>query len=93
MPKLAPPAPPNWGESPHVKEGPVARCGAPIPCRKTCSQDFGGEQWTSEGVKTFFYFGLHPMFGGKLDVGRPEDFFLRGKRGPRKMISGGPRIA
>ena len=29
---------------------------------------------TSEGVKTFF-FGLHPMFGGKLDVGAPEDDF------------------
>ena len=29
---------------------------------------------TSEGVKTFF-FGLHPMFGGELDVGAPEDDF------------------
>ena len=29
---------------------------------------------TSEGVKTFF-FGLHPMFGGKLDVGAAEDDF------------------
>ena len=29
---------------------------------------------TSEGVKTFF-FCLHPIFGGKLDVGAPEDDF------------------
>ena len=27
---------------------------------------------TSESVKTIF-FGLHPMFEGKLDVGAPED--------------------
>ena len=37
---------------------------------------------TSEGVKTFFFFGLHPMFGEKLDVGAPEDDF-----------EGDPRIA
>ena len=30
---------------------------------------------TSEGVKTFFFFGFHPMFGGKLDVGALEDDF------------------
>ena len=29
---------------------------------------------TSDGVKTFF-FGLHSMFGGKLDVGAPEGDF------------------
>ena len=29
---------------------------------------------TSEGVKTFF-FGLHPMFKGKLAVGAPENNF------------------
>ena len=34
---------------------------------------------TSEGVKTFF-FGLHLMFGGKLDVGAPEDDFRGGLR-------------
>ena len=28
---------------------------------------------TSEGVKTFFFFGHHPMLGGKLDVAAPED--------------------
>ena len=27
-----------------------------------------------EGVKTFFFW-LHPMFGGKLEVGAPEDDF------------------
>ena len=30
---------------------------------------------TSEGVKTLFFFGLHPMFGGKLDVGATENDF------------------
>ena len=33
-------------------------------------------QKTLEDVKTFF-FGLHPMFGGKLDVGAPDDDFGR----------------
>ena len=33
-----------------------------------------GENWSWEGVKTFF-FGLHPMFGGKLNVGALEDDF------------------
>ena len=37
---------------------------------------------TSEGVKTFF-FGLDPMFGGKLDVGAPEDDFGKGGGGAR----------
>ena len=31
-------------------------------------------QKTSEDVKTFF-FGFHPMFWGKLDVGAPDDDF------------------
>ena len=31
-----------------------------------------GEYWTSEGAKTFFFFGLHLRFGEKLDVGRRE---------------------
>ena len=30
---------------------------------------------TSEGVKTFFVFGLHKMFGGKLDVRASEGDF------------------
>ena len=31
---------------------------------------------TSEGVTTFsFFFGLDPMFGGKLDIRAPEDDF------------------
>ena len=35
-------------------------------------------QKTSEDVKTFFFFGLHPMFGRKLDVGDPDDDFGEG---------------
>ena len=30
---------------------------------------------TSEDVTTFFLGGLHPMIGGKLDVGASEDDF------------------
>ena len=82
----------------------------PHTMSQTCSQDFGGGwgNWTSEGVKTF-YFGLRAMFGEKLDVGRREDpfylfvfFFLvftrcLGKNwtleGVKTFSSGGPSIA
>ena len=41
---------------------------------------------TSDGVKISF-FGLHSMFGGKLDVGVPEDDF----GGGHALRSFGPR--
>ena len=34
-----------------------------------------GENWTSEGVKTFFFWSS-PDVTGKLDVGRCEDVFF-----------------
>ena len=72
MPKLAPPN--RGGGGAGARKGGLRRA---MWGPHTMSQnEFWGEHWTSEGVKTFFFiFGLHLMFGGKLDVGAPEDDF------------------
>ena len=75
--------------APHVKGRPRRAMWGPHTMSQNVQSGFWGEHWTSEGVKPFFFFfGFYPMFGGKLDVGRREDLFLRGKRGPRKMFLG-----
>ena len=38
---------------------------------------FWEDKWTSEDVMIFFFFfGLHVILGGKVDVGRRDDLFL-----------------
>ena len=52
---------------------------------------FWGEHKKSEGVKTFFFFfGLHLMLGGKLDVEGREDVFFGFHRFGVKLDVGAP---